>query len=64
MATVKDVLKAKIDRLRERRQRLLDEVAGVQTQIDALQAERDLITPATEARLDRLQQLLVIKADD
>ena len=64
MATVKDVLRAKIDRLRERRQRLLDEVAGVQTQIDALQAERDLITPATEARLDRLQQLLVIKADD
>lgn len=64
MATVKDILKAKIDRLREKKQRALTDAADYQARIDAMKAELDVLTPGDESKLQRLQDLAVIKAED
>lgn len=64
MATVREILKIKIDRLQERKARLLVDVAAVQAQIDALQAERATVTQTDDDRFGRLVALGVVKADD
>jgi FtsZ-binding cell division protein ZapB len=62
--TVRDTLKIRIKRLKERKQRAQADVADLQGQIDALQAELDALTPAEETKLERLQVLAVIRAED
>lgn len=62
--TVRDVLRARIERLREKKRRLLDEAQGYQVEIDTLKAEMDALTVGDETKLARLQQLTVIEAKD
>lgn len=64
MATVRDILQSRLERARGKKQRLQAELAAVQTDIDEVKAELDTLTPAEEARLDRLQRLAVLKAGD
>ena len=64
MATVREVLKAKLERLRDKKARIVAEAQIVQGDIDALKGELDTITPTDEARFARLQALAVIKAED
>ena len=62
--TIRETLGIRIDRLRERKRRGMDDAAACQAQIDALKAELDALTPEDEITLGRLQQLDVIKAKD
>ncbi len=62
--TVKDALKVRIKRLKERKQRSQADIAGFQAEIDALQVELDGLTPADEVKVERLQVLGVLKAED
>lgn len=64
MPTVREALKAKIDRLQERKARLTVDVAALQAQIDALQAERALVTQADDDRVTKWASLGVLKVDE
>lgn len=64
MATVRDALKARLDRLREKKARLVAETTALQAQIDSQKAELDGLTPAAEDTLARLQGLGVIEAKE
>ena len=62
--TVRDTLKIRIKRLKERKQRAQADVQDLAGQIDALQVELDALTPADDTKLERLQVLAVITATD
>lgn len=62
--TVRDTLKARLQRLKDKKQRLVNEQAACQVELDAVKAELDGLTVADEDKLARLQQLAVIKAED
>lgn len=64
MATVREILTAKIQRLRQKRQMAVDNAQSLQAEIDALVAERDGLTQNDEDRCARLQALGVIEAKD
>lgn len=64
MATVREVLTAKIQRLVQKRQQLVQLAQEIQAEIDQLRAERDALVVADEDRLARLQALGVIEAKD
>lgn len=64
MATVREVLKAKLERLRDKKARLVSEAQSLQDEIGALKTELDALAPIDEDRLARLQALAVIKAED
>jgi FtsZ-binding cell division protein ZapB len=64
MPTVREILKLKIDRLQERKARLLADVTAVQASIDALQAERATLTQADDDRIGRLVALGAVKVDE
>lgn len=64
MPTVREVLKARIDRLQERKARLVLEAQTLQIEIDALQAERVSLTASHDDLFQRLQALGVMKAED
>lgn len=63
-STVREALKARIERLQAKKQQLQAEIAVLQIEIDALRAERDTLTQPDEDRFARLQALAVIKAED
>lgn len=64
MPTVREVLTARIQRLRQKKQQAVDLVQSLQAEIDALVLERDTLTLADEDRCARLQSLGVIEARD
>jgi hypothetical protein len=64
MGSVRDQLRARLDRLRERKARLVAETLAVQAQIDDQKATLDALTPADEQTLARLQGIGIIEAKD
>jgi hypothetical protein len=64
MGSVREQLRARLDRLRERKARLVAETLAVQAQIDDQKATLDALTPADEQTLARLQGIGIIEAKD
>jgi hypothetical protein len=64
MGSVREQLRARLDRLRERKARLVAETLAVQAQIDDQKATLDALTPADESTLARLQGIGIIEAKD
>jgi hypothetical protein len=64
MGSVRDQLRARLDRLRERKARLVAETLAVQAQIDDQKATLDALTPSDEQTLARLQGIGIIEAKD
>lgn len=64
MATVREVLTNKIQRLRDRKQRLQADIVEINALIDQLQALKDGLTAGDEDKLAQLQGVAIIKAED
>jgi hypothetical protein len=64
MGSVREQLRARLDRLRERKARLVAETLAVQAQIDDQKATLDALTPADEQTLARLQGIGIIEDKD
>lgn len=64
MPTVREAIFARLQRLQDKKARLVAEAQSIQSEIDALKAERDTLTQAEEDRFIRLQALAVIAAKD
>jgi chromosome segregation ATPase len=64
MGSVREQLRARLDRLRERKARLVAEVTAIQAQIDDQKATLDALTPSDEQTLARLQGIGIIEAKD
>ena len=64
MLTVRDVVTSRLQRLRDKKRRLQDEVAVVQAEIDRLTAIKDGLTPPIETTLATLADAGVIQAAD
>lgn len=63
MATVREVLTARIQGLLDRKRHLAAEILRLQSEIDTLVAERDTLSIADENKFARLQALAVIQID-
>jgi response regulator of citrate/malate metabolism len=64
MATVREVFRARLDRLQQRKAQLMAEALACQAQIDNLQALRASLTVDHEALLQLLQEAGVVRAED
>ena len=64
MVTVREVFRARLDRLQQRKAQLIAEATACQAQIDNLQALRATLTVDHETLLQQLQDAGVVKAED
>lgn len=62
--TVRDVLKARLERAKGKKQQAKAQVDAAQAEIDAIQAQLAALTPEQEAWLASLCELGVLKTED